>query len=480
MIRFLLLSIRFLNDRYHGLTDNGERAEWPPSPFRVFQALVAGNARGPAIPESIRSALRWLESLDAPAIIAPQTQPGQVLLTYVPNNVSDINANSRTPKVIRPTVLNGDRVIQYVWKFDASQPDAKNHAEVLKNAARHINALGWGIDLAIGQGEIVEYFPTLSASRVQYRPTGTLLVGGVDLRVPRSGSLLSLERIYADFLKRYETPGITKLESASAIYEPYRYVVGLTRPNVAFRLVNSDGDTVSIRHHLIAPFVGMIRDLANRPHIVNCLGQASIDREIKGHPKESTRDRVSILPLPTVRKGPTDGRIRRVMLAQPLESEGSICSWLGRLFEGEQLTPLSDEDRFPPIFLERVSRQDPVLPCYIGISRVWASVTPVLLPGYDDRKEHRGDHQKRLMRAEQLVLKALGHVGINVPGRIELSRVPYWTGALHAREYRPRERLAHYPRWHVRLIFDRPFTGPLAIGAGRHSGFGIFARMDGT
>ena len=125
MIHFFLLSVRFLHDRYHGLTDNGERAEWPPSPFRAFQALVAGNARGPTIPESIRSALRWLESLDPPDIIAPQTQPGQVLLTYVLNNVSDSDANSRTPKTIRPTLLNGDRLVQYAWKFNASQPDAE-------------------------------------------------------------------------------------------------------------------------------------------------------------------------------------------------------------------------------------------------------------------------------------------------------------------------------------------------------------------
>jgi len=439
---------------------------------------VAGNARGPTIPESIRSALRWLESLDPPDIIAPQTQPGQVLLTYVLNNVSDSDANSRTPKTIRPTLLNGDRLVQYAWKFNASQPDADKHDDVLKDAARDLNALGWGIDLAIGHGEIVEHLPSLTTPRVRYRPTATVLVGGLDLRVPRPGSLMSLEQAYADFLKRYEAPGITKLESASAIYEPHRYVVGLTRPNIAFRLVNSDGDTASIRPHLIAPLVGMIRALANSPHVVNSLGQDTIDREIKGHPKESTRDRVSILPLPTVRKGPTDGRIRRVMLAQSVESDGSLCNSLGRLFEGQQLTPLPDENRFSPIFLERVSRQDSVLPYYVGISRVWASVTPVLLPGYDDRKEHRGDHQKRLGRAEQLVRKALRHVGINLPGHIELSRVPYWAGALHAREYHTRERLVHYPRWHVRLTFDRPWTGPLAIGAGRHGGFGVFARID--
>ena len=95
MTRFLLFSIRFLDDRYHGLTDNGEKAEWPPSPFRVFLALVAGNARGPKLSESIRSALRWLESLDPPDIIAPQAQQGRVSLTYVLNNTPD---RSRAPK----------------------------------------------------------------------------------------------------------------------------------------------------------------------------------------------------------------------------------------------------------------------------------------------------------------------------------------------------------------------------------------------
>ena len=64
MIRYLLFSVRFLDDRYHGLTDNGESPEWPPSPFRLYQALVAGNARGLTLSNPLRDALRWLETLD--------------------------------------------------------------------------------------------------------------------------------------------------------------------------------------------------------------------------------------------------------------------------------------------------------------------------------------------------------------------------------------------------------------------------------
>jgi len=474
--QYLLLSIRFLDRRYHGLTDNGETPEWPPSPFRVFQALLAGNARGRELPDRFANALRWLESLAPPDIIAPQAQAGPVLLTYVLNNVS--TSNSRAPKTMRPTLLYGDRLVQYAWKIDPSLHEATTHAAVLKVAARHINALGWGIDMAIGDAEVIEHLPTLTESRVHYQPTATALIGGLDLRVPRRDSLMSLERTYADFLKRYESPGITKLESAGAIFEPQRYVVGAVRPSVAFRLVNPDGDTVSIRHQLIAPLVSMFRGLANRPHAVASLGQDVIDREIKGHPKESSGNRVSILPLPTIRKGPTDGRIRRVLLAQPFESDGALCDWLGQLFDGQELMPLGDAVRFPQMFLERITRRDTVVPYYIGISRVWASVTPVLLPGYDDRKDHQGNHQKRLARAEQLVRKALTQATIDIPAKVELSRVPYWTGSLHSREYGPPEKLGHYPRWHVRLMFNQPLTGPLAIGAGRHCGFGVFARID--
>jgi CRISPR-associated protein Csb2 len=476
--RYLLLSVRFLDNRYHGLTKNGEEAEWPPSPFRLFQALLAGNARGGELPDPIENALRWLESLAPPDIIAPKTQPGRILLTYVLNNVSDSAPNSRAPKTMRPTLLNGDRLVQYAWKVDASTTDTRDHAETLKGAARHINAVGWGIDLVIGHGEIVEHLPPPIESRVQYRPAAAGLLGGLDLRVPRRDSLMSLKRTYADFLKRYESPGITKLESAGAIFEPQRYVVGAARPNVAFRLVNLDGDTTSIRHQLIAPLVGMVRALTNREHVVASLGQNVIDRDIKGHPHESSGDRVSILPLPTIRQGPTDGRIRRLILAQPAESDGALCRKLGQLFDGEELEPLDGEERFPQLFLERIVRRDSIIPAYCGISRVWASVTPVLLPGYDKRKDHRGSHQKRLARAEQLVRKALGQAGIVHSAHIELSRVPYWTGSLHSQQYQPRERLAHYPRWHVCLTFAQPLTGPLAIGAGRHCGFGVFASMD--
>ena len=81
-----MVSVRFLGDRYHGLADNGETPEWPPSPFRLFQALTAGNARGSDLPTRVTEALKWLEGLDPPLIFAPSSWPGCVQLVYVLNH----------------------------------------------------------------------------------------------------------------------------------------------------------------------------------------------------------------------------------------------------------------------------------------------------------------------------------------------------------------------------------------------------------
>ena len=61
----LLISVRFHDGRYHGHLD------WPPSPARLFQALVAGVAQGDMLTDEDRRAFIWLEALEPPAIARP-------------------------------------------------------------------------------------------------------------------------------------------------------------------------------------------------------------------------------------------------------------------------------------------------------------------------------------------------------------------------------------------------------------------------
>ena len=82
----LLIEVRFVEGRYHG------RNDWPPSPFRLFQALVAGSYGGRWVsePENDKdAAFSWLEGLDPPHIAAPPREKGASASYFVPNNDLD-------------------------------------------------------------------------------------------------------------------------------------------------------------------------------------------------------------------------------------------------------------------------------------------------------------------------------------------------------------------------------------------------------
>ena len=69
MAEHLCISVHFLGGEFHGRGDHGE-PEWPPSPLRLFQALVAAGAR---LDEGTgQEALQWLERQPAPSIVASE------------------------------------------------------------------------------------------------------------------------------------------------------------------------------------------------------------------------------------------------------------------------------------------------------------------------------------------------------------------------------------------------------------------------
>ena len=78
-MRWLCIEVHFLAGRYHGRGDDGRRAEWPPNPHRLFQALVAAGHFGFRRTEfsgAKRAALRWLERREAPDIVVPPARRG--------------------------------------------------------------------------------------------------------------------------------------------------------------------------------------------------------------------------------------------------------------------------------------------------------------------------------------------------------------------------------------------------------------------
>ena len=95
----LEIEVTFTAGHFHG-------EEWPPSPARLFQALVAASHQGAhgLIHQAVRDeSLRWLERQEPPSILAPEAvRQREHLINYVPNNDDGFgdDAHIRTDKSI--------------------------------------------------------------------------------------------------------------------------------------------------------------------------------------------------------------------------------------------------------------------------------------------------------------------------------------------------------------------------------------------
>jgi len=196
---------------------------------------------------------------------------------------------------------------------------------------------------------------------------------------------------------------------------------------------------------------------------------------VAGHIAEKNGDtpaRFSYLPLPTIGHEHADGMIRRLLIAEPYGGDGSHARWAQRRLVNQSLRDHDGNERGILLELWRTTSER-VVGDYVGEGKDWATVTPVILPGFDDGRQ---------AKADKLVLKAVTQAGIP-PGAVSdlaVRMAPFWPGSLHPRQYQRPNYLQHLPGWHVRLRFREPIPGPLALGAGRHCGLGVFARVEST
>ncbi|GAB4246169.1 type I-G CRISPR-associated protein Csb2 [Deferrisoma sp.] len=474
MTRHLCISVTLLDPLFHGKGDDGE-PEWPPSPMRLFQALLAGartGCRGARWEESRAAAFRWLERQGPPLIVAPEARQATEYTFFVPNNDSDAvfeRQERLTSKVAHPHRLIEGNTIYYVWRIDNA-----SHAEAICREARHIVALGWGIDQAIGDGWILSGDEVARLPGQRWRPWRAAGSGGRVWRIPRQGSLEDLEQCYESFAKRIDR-GTYHPPRKPRQFDTVLYLTGTTMPPrhyAAFELPAG----VAFRQEAASEVAAMLRSLA-------CACAKADTHEfpggsatyVAGHVTEkngATPPRFSYLPLPSIGHEHADGLIRRLLLAEPYGGDGSHARWARARLPNQVLRDNAGNERGVLLDL-RSSTSKAMLDRYVGEGRDWSTVTPVFPPGFDD-----GKHGK----AEKLLLKAITQAGYPLDALAELTlrKAPFWPGSQHPRLYRRPHYLRHLPGWHVRLGFREPIPGPVALGAGRHCGLGVFARTEGT
>lgn len=473
----LVISIRFLGDRYHGRTENGREPEWPPSPHRLFQAILAGSAPrwwDADVRDREVAALQWFQGLAPPRIVAPPAQSGRPLLNYVRENLSDVAPDKRDMKVARPSVIRGLPLLRYSWAFQSTE---QNFAEVIAQCARHCHSLGWGIDLVVGQGRVVEAEPLMDDPEL-WLPEVSPTEGATILRVPcLAGEEASVDTL-SDLLVRYRH-SLNRIADARNHVPPvagfrlvsYRRRTDLApRPFAAFSLLTPDAEQTAAFDKLCGT-----RDVAAMVrHLLGTEGERfGLDADarrafVNGHQDSATPlrgedadRRLMFLPLPTINHalGRVES-IRRLLVVGPPGEKARIDD-LGRRLCGEVL----EHNDQPRALLTVLPKSDWVLRQYTGESDVWSTVVPAVFPGH-----HKGD----LDKGSEFARAMFKHAGLPEPAELWWRPVGFRAGAELANRY---ERPTHMNGsiYHLRVRFPRMVRGPLAVGAGRYRGFGLMA-----
>ncbi len=475
------LSIELLSGTFHG-------EGWPPAPSKLYQALLAGARhrfrRGGGWRGEFETALKWLEGQPAPTIVAPAPVTGSPYGIFGPDNDMDLlvrewvnTSRGRAPKKPtdpatlrseirrRPWYVRG--TVHYLYGDRGAPMDA------LEEMAHSVVALGHGIDLASGRLTRCSEGQAALLQGERWVPSPGARRGGVGLYVPTEGWYDRLEENYERWRQPPDrgTMDVRKGTLPPSVRPvPYRNTLApLPRPFLAYTLESADDPGP-----FSVPWEGAMEVSARLRHGTSeALRSDGAEESVLkvyalGHGEEKERDqRLSYVPLPSIGHEHSDGRIRRVLLAAPPDD---------RRIEG--VAPLMDGLRLvapgrPVSRLVALDDDDPVLARYVGSSRTWASVTPVILHGHDARKG-RVDPD----RTHALLLAALEQAGVGKSvATFAYGRTAWWHGVGSSRDIRVPEHLSHWPRYHLRVEFRSEVRGPLLVGIGRHYGIGVLAAV---
>jgi CRISPR-associated protein Csb2 len=477
----LVVRVTWHAERFHG------RPDWPPAPARLFQAVVAGAGPNLSAPE-VHGALRWLESLAAPTILAPRMRDGQEVTLFVPNN--DLDAvdgdpervpEIRTAKSVHPRLLEVPHVT-YVWPFEDS-PAARTHAHHLVALAERLYQLGRGTDPAWAVAEVVD--AATAAQRIDahdgtvHRPTP----GGEDRRLacPRDGTLDSLQ-VRFDAQARFRVEGSGRIavrvfvQPPKAVFREVGYDSGPERLVFELRDPDDPARFAPVPLPDVHAFVVACRDAAVERLVGAGMDRGLAEASLVGPRKGETaqRPRVRLVPLPSIGHEHTDPRVRRLLVEVPrgTATPARDLRWaFVDLAVGDgRLVPSPDAS---------------MLGHYVRASREWSSVTPLALSAARRRidparvaEEAKGapEREQEEALACAAVRDAVRHaaVGARVV-EVAVSREPVRVGGERAERFAAPPRFGKERLWHVRVVFDRAVVGPVVLGDGRWLGLGLLA-----
>ena len=465
----LAISVEFLHGTFRGDPDGtavtGEltRGEWPPSPARLFAALVAADGTRQASRVTDGHELIWLEGLPAPAIHAhPESCHQKLQPRFVvaqrggPAKKTHHEYLAREGALHRPGVRVAPRNPLVVYRWNVEPPNEGTLDSLERRAAR-VGYLG-ASDSPV-RVRVVTEMPRGAVSEA-FVPDPE---GDIHIRIPRPGDVDVLDRMYDAWRERgasvtrsqfpallhwatYRSPGGHELTDRGEVVAWLRL-----RPAVSGRRISE----------VTALFKAAVLDRHQRIH-----GQPPA--VLHGHGfARSGYDLARYLALPDAGYPRSRGRIHGLALWLPPGSDRvqrrkahdaavAIDVLVGRGIEAS-VEPRGDEER-PWAANPRRWR---------GPSRIWVTAFPAI-------------HERRGIAGLAEAARWCRHAGLPDPVAFRSCRTPLLPGAVDLapvevnRPGRPA-----LPYSHAEFRFAEPVAGPVVVGAGRQRGFGLCVPVDG-
>jgi CRISPR-associated protein Csb2 len=497
MSQHLVLTIRFHDGRYHGVPV----AEWPPAPSRVFQALVAGVARGHQLSTEAVHSLEWLERLPPPTIAAPVAHLGERVDLFVPNNDLDSVGGDpaqigsiRTKKTVQPHLFEAEVPLIYAWPVAGDSARAASLVE----AANDLYQLGRGVDMAWALGELLDEAALSEKLRehqgeVLQPSTGN---GADALTCPTPGSLASLRERHHAASQKLRVEGEGKAARTLFKQPPKPRFVPVSyaraRPSKAYELRSSKDDSRFAPWPLkrVSSLVALLRDAAVARLLHAMPAQrAVIERAFAGIVNDgekgaSTAERIHIVPLASIGHEHVDREVRRVAIVVPngcpLPARDIHWTFSG-LYSSD-----SETGEVSP-FILTASDDRTMVARYETRSATWRSVTAIALPDSARRRRIDPTRQraeaksaterlKEEQKAVEAIRSALRHAGVRTPiSSVRVQREPFERKGTRAEAFAEGPRFKKELLWHAEIQLEEPIEGPLVIGDGRFFGLGVMA-----
>jgi CRISPR-associated protein Csb2 len=375
-----------------------------------------------------------------------------------------------------PCVVPGRPYFVFIWRH--ANPDG--HAAAIKRICARVTRIGHSSSFVRCAVIDRDVSPTLVPAT-----TGTHT-----LRVVGPGQVERLEHAYARH--RAVEPRVLP-----ASPQPYH------RPS---NLASALPCSVFSEDWIVFERVGGDRPLASRgPDLASALrralieadGNASLPEEFSGHDANgapASRPHLAFVPLPWVGHQHADGSVQGLALVLPRSIGEAGRERLLRLVAKWELRCGDPDDGYAIVlgtsaeagrairvrFRRTESSRKATLDAHRWCrpSKRFVSAVPIALDRHPGNLRSNVDRtaQKAMAEAEKLVADGCARLGLPLPSSTAISFAPLLPGAQHVRDFTPwppRPGRTRRARVHAEICFTEPVRGPLIVGAGRFSGFGL-------